>query len=51
MGFLDRLFKKENNKQEECKEEKPAKRVYQRLKEVSEVEYVRFELEDRKRVV
>ena len=43
MGFLDKLLKKENNKQEE----KPAKRIYQRLKEVSEIEYIRFELEEK----
>ena len=47
MGFLDKLLKKENNKQEEYKEEKPAKRIYQRLKEVSEVDYIRFELEEK----
>ena len=45
MGFLDKLLKKENNKQEKYKEEKTAKRIYQRLKEVSEVDYIRFELE------
>ena len=42
---MQSLLKKENNKQEEYKEEKPAKRIYQRLKEVSEVDYIRFELE------
>ena len=47
MGFLDKLLKKENNKQEEYKEEKPAKRIYQRLKEVSEVDYIRYELEEK----
>ncbi len=47
MGFLDKIFKKENNKQEVFKEEAPAKRLYQRLKEVSEIEYVHFELEEK----
>lgn len=47
MGFLDKIFKKENNKQEVFKEEAPAKRIYQRLKEVSEIEYVHFELEEK----
>ena len=32
---------------EEYKEEKPAKRIYQRLKEVSAVDYIRFELEEK----
>ena len=34
-------------KYKEYKEEKPAKRIYQRLKEVSEVDYIRFELEEK----
>ncbi len=42
MGFLDKLLKKENNKQEEYKEEKPAKRIYQRLKEISEIHLTFF---------
>lgn len=48
MGFLNRIFKKENNKQEEYKEERPAKRIYQKLKEASEIEYIRFELEKKR---
>ena len=48
MSFLNRIFKKENNKQEEYKEERPAKRIYQKLKEASEIEYIRFELEKKR---
>lgn len=32
MGFLDKLLKKENNKQEEYKEEKPAKKNLSKIK-------------------
>ncbi len=45
MSFLNRIFKKGNNQQENNNKEEPAKRIYQKLKEASEIEYIRFELE------
>lgn len=45
MGFLNRILKKGNNQQENNNKEEPAKRIYQKLKEASEIEYIRFELE------
>ena len=47
MGFLNRIFKKGNNQQENNNKEEPAKRIYQKLKEASEIEYIRFELEEK----
>lgn len=50
MSFLNRIFKKGNNQQENNNKEEPAKRIYQKLKEASEIEYIRFELEKKNHI-